>query len=152
MKIKAEQIRENLPLVKHPSWIAREIMRLTDNWRHPLPYMGDNSEQVIQDVIAWIKTNNISLAGLTLEQAIAQSAPWRMEYIKGEKPAGCVFCKCLSGYNEYVIYEGKASFVMINRYPYVNGHLMIIPVRHIGKIEDLTQKEKIEIQIIKNRE
>ena len=72
-------------------------------------------------------------------------APWRMEYIKGEKPAGCVFCKCSSRGEEYVIYEGKSSFVMINRYPYVNGHLMIIPVRHIGKIEDLTQKERSEI-------
>ena len=72
-------------------------------------------------------------------------APWRMEYIKGEKPAGCVFCKCSSRCDEYVIYEGKSSFVMINRYPYVSGHLMIIPVRHIGKIEDLTQKERSEI-------
>jgi ATP adenylyltransferase len=72
-------------------------------------------------------------------------APWRMEYIKGEKPAGCVFCKCSIRSDEYLIYEGRSSFVMINRYPYVSGHLMIIPIRHIGKIEDLTQKEKIEI-------
>jgi ATP adenylyltransferase len=72
-------------------------------------------------------------------------APWRMEYIKGEKPAGCVFCKSSNRCDEYVIYEGKSCFVMINRYPYVSGHLMIIPVRHIGKIEDLTQKERIEI-------
>ena len=72
-------------------------------------------------------------------------APWRMEYIKGEKPAGCVFCKCSGRCDENVIYEGKSSFVMINRYPYVSGHLMIIPARHIGKIEDLTQEERSEI-------
>ena len=72
-------------------------------------------------------------------------APWRMEYIKGEKPEGCVFCKCSIRCDEYVVYEGKTCFVMINRYPYVSGHLMIIPVRHIGKIEDLTKEERSEI-------
>lgn len=72
-------------------------------------------------------------------------APWRMEYIKGEKTEGCVFCKCSIRCDDYVIYEGKTCFVMMNRYPYVSGHLMIIPLRHIGKIEDLTGDEKSEI-------
>jgi ATP adenylyltransferase len=72
-------------------------------------------------------------------------APWRMEYIKGEKPEGCVFCKCSIRCDEYVIYEGKSCFVMINRYPYVSGHLMIIPMRHIGEIEELTGEERSEI-------
>jgi ATP adenylyltransferase len=72
-------------------------------------------------------------------------APWRMEYIKGEKPDGCVFCKCSIRCDDYVLYEGKTSFVMMNKYPYVNGHLMIIPVRHVGSLEYLTQEERIEI-------
>jgi ATP adenylyltransferase len=72
-------------------------------------------------------------------------APWRMEYLKEEKPEGCVFCKCSVRCDDYVIYEGKFCFVMMNRYPYVSGHLMIIPVRHIGKIEDLSGEERIEI-------
>lgn len=72
-------------------------------------------------------------------------APWRMEYIKSEKPEGCVFCKCSIRCDEYVIYEGKSCFVMINRYPYVSGHLMIIPMRHIGEIEELTGEERSEI-------
>ncbi|MGV8059625.1 MAG: HIT domain-containing protein [Smithellaceae bacterium] len=72
-------------------------------------------------------------------------APWRMEYIKGEKPEGCVFCKCSIRCDEYVIYEGKSCFVMMNRYPYVSGHLMIIPLRHIAKIEELTEEERSEI-------
>ncbi len=72
-------------------------------------------------------------------------APWRMEYIKGEKPEGCVFCKCSIRCDDYVICEGKSCFVMMNRYPYVSGHLMIIPVRHIGNIEDLTSEERSEI-------
>jgi ATP adenylyltransferase len=72
-------------------------------------------------------------------------APWRMEYLKGEKPDGCVFCKCSIRCDDYVVFEGKTCFVMLNRYPYVNGHLMVIPERHLGDIAELTQEERIEI-------
>ena len=63
----------------------------------------------------------------------------------GEKPEGCVFCKCSASCDEYVIFQGKSSFVMMNRYPYVSGHLMIIPVRHTRNLEDLTGEERREI-------
>jgi ATP adenylyltransferase len=72
-------------------------------------------------------------------------APWRMEYIKSEKTEGCVFCKSSFRSDDYVLYEGKNTFVMMNRYPYVSGHLMIIPNRHTGKYEELTQEERKEI-------
>ncbi|HPD56961.1 MAG TPA: HIT domain-containing protein [Smithellaceae bacterium] len=72
-------------------------------------------------------------------------APWRMEYIAGAKAEGCVFCKCSVRCDEFVLYEGRNVFVMMNRYPYVSGHLMIIPNRHVGKYEDLTQQERKEI-------
>ncbi|HOC58910.1 MAG: HIT domain-containing protein [Syntrophaceae bacterium] len=72
-------------------------------------------------------------------------APWRMEYLVSEKPNGCVFCKCSIRCDDYVIYEGKTCFVMLNRYPYVNGHLMIIPTRHLGNISELTLAERAEI-------
>ena len=72
-------------------------------------------------------------------------APCRMEYIKGEKPKGCVFCKSSIRCDDYIMHEGKSCFVMMNRYPYNTGHLMIIPTRHVAEIEDLTQEERIEI-------
>jgi ATP adenylyltransferase len=72
-------------------------------------------------------------------------APWRMAYLTGEKPEGCVFCECSIRCDDYVIYEGKTCFVMMNRYPYVGGHLMIIPQRHISQLEDLSQDERKEI-------
>ena len=72
-------------------------------------------------------------------------APWRMDYIKGEKSDGCVFCKCSVRCDDYIMCEGKTAYVMMNRYPYVNGHLMIIPQRHVGNIEELTQEERKEI-------
>lgn len=73
------------------------------------------------------------------------SAPWRMEYIKSEKPEGCIFCKDSIRNDEFVLYEGEYSFVIMNRYPYINGHLMIAPFRHVGNLEDLTSDEKREI-------
>lgn len=72
-------------------------------------------------------------------------APWRMEYLVCEKKDGCVFCKCSTRCDDYVVYEGKTCFVMLNRYPYVNGHLMIIPDRHLGNVSDLTGEERMEI-------
>ena len=72
-------------------------------------------------------------------------APWRMAYLTDEKPDGCVFCKSSIRCDEYVVFEGKTCFVMINRYPYVGGHLMIIPSRHVGQYADLTLAERTEI-------
>lgn len=68
-----------------------------------------------------------------------------MEYIKSDKPDGCIFCKDSIRNDEFVLYEGEYSFVIINRYPYINGHLMIAPFRHVGNLEDLTSDEKREI-------
>ena len=69
--------------------------------------------------------------------------PWRMEYIKGKKPEGCVFCKTSIRSLDYVVYEGTTCFVMVNKYPYTSGHLMIIPLRHIAEVADLTPEERI---------
>ncbi len=72
-------------------------------------------------------------------------APWRMAYLTEDKQDGCVFCKCSIRSDEYVVFEGKTCFVTMNRYPYVGGHLMIIPNRHLGQMSDLSINERIEI-------
>lgn len=72
-------------------------------------------------------------------------APWRMEYLVGKKQDGCVFCKCSTRCDDYIVFEGKTCFVMLNRYPYVGGHLMIIPSRHLGNISELTLEERTEM-------
>lgn len=72
-------------------------------------------------------------------------APWRMRYIAGEKDEGCVFCKCSVRCDNYVLYEGRNVFVMMNKFPYISGHLMIIPNRHIAKYEELSQAERKEM-------
>ena len=72
-------------------------------------------------------------------------APWRMAYIRSKKPAGCVFCKNSVREHDLVLHEGKTAFVMMNRYPYITGHLMIIPTRHVSRLEDLTPEERREM-------
>jgi ATP adenylyltransferase len=60
-------------------------------------------------------------------------APWRMSYIAEEKPAGCIFCEKPKGKDpraELVLAQSAHSVVMLNKYPYNNGHLLIAPKRH----------------------
>ncbi len=60
-------------------------------------------------------------------------APWRMAYIAEEKPAGCIFCDKPKGKDlraELILAQTAHSMVMLNKYPYNNGHLLIAPKRH----------------------
>ncbi len=72
-------------------------------------------------------------------------APWRMAYIKGEKPAGCVLCRDGLRDEALVVGEGKHCFVMVNRYPYTGGHLMVVPFRHVSALGDLLPEERLEL-------
>jgi ATP adenylyltransferase len=73
-------------------------------------------------------------------------APWRMAYIRGVKAAaGCILCRDSLRSEELVVCEGKSGFVMMNRYPYTGGHLMIVPYRHICCLGDLVPEERLEL-------
>lgn len=76
-------------------------------------------------------------------------APWRMEYIESVgRPEGCVFCRAWSGTDDrssLVVRRGETAFVILNRYPYNNGHCMVVPVRHTADLGGLSQVEKIEL-------
>jgi ATP adenylyltransferase len=67
-------------------------------------------------------------------------APWRAAYVRGGKPVGCVLCRDLRE-EDLVVWEGKSSFVTVNRYPYTGGHLMIVPYRHVSHLTDLFPAE-----------
>lgn len=78
-------------------------------------------------------------------------APWRMEYIHmapEDKPKGCIFCnkpKDDKDEDDLILYRGKSVFVIMNRYPYNNGHLMVVPYRHLSDYNDLTKDELLEL-------
>ncbi len=76
-------------------------------------------------------------------------APWRMEYIQTtDNPSGCIFCDKPKESNDkinLIVYRGKWAFVMMNRYPYNNGHLMAIPFRHTNELISLSNDEKLEL-------
>jgi ATP adenylyltransferase len=71
-------------------------------------------------------------------------APWRIAYIANEKEDGCIFCNRQHEGGEQerlVLHQGKHTIVMLNKYPYNNGHLMVAPRRHVASLEDLKPEE-----------
>ena len=81
-------------------------------------------------------------------------APWRMDYIRTPKEKGCVFCnKSDSGKDrkDLLLYKGKESFVIMNLYPYTNGHLLISPFKHTSDINDISDSCNKEIMILANQ-
>lgn len=78
-------------------------------------------------------------------------APWREEYITEERIKGCVFCHIFNTPKDDeklgVIFRDKNCYVVMNKYPYSPGHLMIIPNTHTDKIEELADEIWIEMSL-----
>jgi ATP adenylyltransferase len=75
-------------------------------------------------------------------------APWRMSYILGEEKAQeCIFCAATdgSGLDDLVLGVGKTCLVMMNKYPYNNGHLLVAPHRHLDDVSLLTTEEMSDL-------
>lgn len=68
-------------------------------------------------------------------------APWRMEYILDEKPAGCIFCRALAEDDRLTLYKGERTLVVMNKFPYINGHLLVAPRRHLAGLDQLETEE-----------
>lgn len=82
-------------------------------------------------------------------------APWRSQYVRREeREEGCIFCK-KPGENRdeenYILLRGETSFVMLNTFPYNNGHLMIAPYRHLSSLEEMNSEESIEMMELLRR-
>jgi len=82
-------------------------------------------------------------------------APWRMEYILSDKEEGeCIFCPGDNRSQDQarlVLYVGSLTFVIMNRFPYINGHLLVAPVRHVPDLESLTEKETLDLLLMVRR-
>jgi ATP adenylyltransferase len=76
-------------------------------------------------------------------------APWRVEYISSTKTEGekkCFLC-IEQGRDEESLVVGRSgtAFVIMNRFPYTNGHVMVVPVRHVGRAEDISDEESLDM-------
>ena len=76
-------------------------------------------------------------------------SPWRMTYITMNKnETVCILCFVLSltdGDENLVVHRGELAYVLMNRYPYTSGHLMVVPVEHVSTLGDLTSQARAEI-------
>ena len=76
-------------------------------------------------------------------------APWRLEYVQhADEGDECVFCRAAGlpeDEPELVIHRGELAFVLLNKFPYASGHLMVAPARHTGEFADLEAEEVVEI-------
>ena len=87
-------------------------------------------------------------------------APWRQTYIETpkDKPSGgdeeCFICRGSAGADDrasYVLHRTALSVVVLNRFPYNNGHLLVCPTAHKGQLEELADDELLDLQLLLRR-
>lgn len=76
-------------------------------------------------------------------------APWRIEFIRSPREKTCFLCgkqqDTASHEEELIIGRGRHAFVILNRYPYNSGHLMVAPYRHVADLDELDKEELMEM-------
>jgi ATP adenylyltransferase len=83
-------------------------------------------------------------------------APWRMEYIAGPAQPGCLFCRVQEAPAEddrknLVVHRGRDAVVLLNRFPYNSGHLMVAPRAHVGSLVDLDDDQTLGLMRLVRR-
>jgi ATP adenylyltransferase len=78
-------------------------------------------------------------------------SPWRLEYLQAPKADGCIFCRAVEGDDDrgnLVLLRGERVFLILNRFPYNNGHLMVVPYAHVPSLEDLDAPTLAEMMLL----
>ena len=78
-------------------------------------------------------------------------SPWRIDYILGEKATDCVMCRHLDNEHDeqnLIVFRAKHSYIMLNRYPYNNGHLMVVPYNHVCCLSELESEHWLEMSML----
>ena len=82
-------------------------------------------------------------------------APWRMGYVlSNQNDNGCIFCPGKdrqSDENRLILRVGQLALVMMNKFPYNNGHLLVAPVRHVPGLEHLSSDEVLDLMLMVRR-
>ncbi len=77
--------------------------------------------------------------------------PWRMAYIRREKRPGCIFCEMLEAEDDrtqLILHRSNFAFLVLNKYPYNNGHMMAVPYRHVDAFDALTPDELADMNAL----
>jgi ATP adenylyltransferase len=78
-------------------------------------------------------------------------APWRLSYVTAAPapPTECIFCDAQAGRQaDLLLFRGRHCFIILNLFPYNNGHLMVVPNRHLNALEALTPSEQTEMMTL----
>jgi ATP adenylyltransferase len=97
-------------------------------WLQPEPYRMSEEESNRMTDVVW--------------------APWRMTYIMAQKSTGCIFCEKPREPHDaknLILWRGTTAFVMMNLYPYNNGHLMVVPQAHVASLTALQPAQRAEL-------
>lgn len=81
-------------------------------------------------------------------------APWRLEYVQSaDEQEGCVFCRAAAGDDaeQLVVHRGQHAFVLLNKFPYASGHLMVAPYRHGAGFAELGEVEALDVHTLASR-
>ena len=80
-------------------------------------------------------------------------APWRLEYLKGEKSSDCIFCSkpALPDDEAFIVHRGTSCYVILNAFPYTNGHVMVAPFEHVGDLRSLQADASAELMALTQR-
>ena len=81
-------------------------------------------------------------------------SPWRLEYLTAPKAEDCIFCHAAGSEGDrenLVLLRGARAFLILNRYPYNNGHFMAVPYDHVPSLEDLDPATLTELMLLVNR-
>ena len=81
-------------------------------------------------------------------------SPWRLEYLMDPKAKDCFFCQGVEGNDDrenLILLRGERAFMILNRYPYNNGHFMVVPYAHVPSLEDLDAPTLTEMMLLLNR-
>ena len=81
-------------------------------------------------------------------------SPWRLEYLTAPKSEGCIFCQAANTKDDrqdLVLLRGETAFLILNRYPYNNGHFMSVPYVHVSSLEDLDAPTLTEMLLLLKR-
>jgi ATP adenylyltransferase len=80
-------------------------------------------------------------------------SPWRLEYLTAPKTAGCIFCHAAESDDDrenLVLFRGERAFLILNRYPYNNGHFLVVPYVHFPSLENLDAPTLTEMMLLLN--